>query len=491
LRALIIDLNNFSRYPTLPIGLIVATLRKAGIEVDVLSPLARGVKGYPRHPRDRPWGLIENRLRYWSAVSPSAVVRRARRLAARAMNPGGSADRSVVLRYAIEMLERQLDVVLISAYTMYEDICRAIAGECRARRVPVVVGGNYFVLPEVVERWLRIDGVSVVYGGEPERDLGALLEDLVNGRDVSRYPGVSVPGRHAAPPAPPLQDLDSLPFPDYTDFPWSLYPNRIVPIMAGRGCGWGRCRFCSDVITSAGRTFRSRSLENVLGELRYQRERHDTSLFVFLDLKLNSDLNLWRGLLERLPCVVPDASWTASVHVDSGKDNGLFRQDLIQARRAGLARVTSGLETASARLLQRMAKGSSLARTSEFIRDAAEAGIGVRLTTITGYPGEEPGDIEETTRFLSQHSRWIDRVVLNMFQLKPGTDLDRRSKLRDSYLPGVRRGPIDTTNAVIQFSNTAHDSRAYRRAVYKLMEVVHQINRRPLSGDAREFAGVM
>ena len=69
MRALIVDLNNFSRYPTLPVRLIVAILRIAGVATDVLSPLARGVKGYPRLPREKPWGLIANRLRYWSAVA--------------------------------------------------------------------------------------------------------------------------------------------------------------------------------------------------------------------------------------------------------------------------------------------------------------------------------------------------------------------------------------------------------------------------------------
>jgi hypothetical protein len=56
MRALVIDLNNFSRYPTLPVGLLVAVLRSSGIEVDVLSPLARGVQGYPRLTRATPWG---------------------------------------------------------------------------------------------------------------------------------------------------------------------------------------------------------------------------------------------------------------------------------------------------------------------------------------------------------------------------------------------------------------------------------------------------
>jgi len=491
MRALIIDLNNFSRFPTISVGLLAAILRSADVEVSLLSPLARGVKGYVRVPRETRWNLMKDRLRYWSAVTQFPLVRRLRRLVAERFNPGGSADREIIVRHAIEMLEDKPDVVLVSAYTMYEDICKDVATACRARGIPVIVGGNYFSLPQIVEQWLGIDGVSAVYGGEPEAELVGLLEDLVRGVDVSGYRGVSVPGRSPAPVMPPLQDLDELPFADYSDFPWNRYPNRIVPIMTGRGCGWGKCRFCSDVITSAGRTFRTRSLENVIAELRWQHQRHNTSLFVFLDLKLNSDLGLWRGLIERFPSAVPSAFWTASVHVDMRRDHGLFRRDLLAAKQAGLVRITTGLETASPRLLSKMAKGCDPDRTGQFIRDASECGMSVRLTAMIGYPGEEPEDIHETTAYLVRHARWVERVALNQFQLKPGTDLDLKSSSRSDYLPKVNRGALDAGKAVIDFTNTAHASIEYRRAVYKLMGVVNQINRRELASGARIFEGVM
>ena len=114
-----------------------------------------------------------------------------------------------------------------------------------------------------------------------------------------------------------LTDLDRLPFPDYSQFPWSKYPNTIVPIITGRGCGWGVCTFCSDVTSTAGRTFRSRSPENVLAELSYQNRRHGAKLFVFTDLKLNSDLNVWRALGREFQTAVPGARWIGAVHVGS------------------------------------------------------------------------------------------------------------------------------------------------------------------------------
>jgi radical SAM superfamily enzyme YgiQ (UPF0313 family) len=491
-RALVIDLNNFSRYPTLPVGLLVAVLRSSGVEVDVLSPLAQGVQGYPRLTRARPWSLIDSRLRYWSAVSPSKAVRALRAWAARAAHPGTDDDRDVIVGHARELLRSAaIDVVLVSAYTMYESITAGIATLCRSCGVPLLVGGSYLVAPAIVERWLRIDGITGIFSGEPECDLAALVHAAARGDDLTRFPGVSVPGRPPVTPAHPLVALDRLPFADYSDFPWDRYPNRIVPIMTARGCEWGRCRFCADVVTAAGRTFRSRSLANVLDEIRHQSARHATSLFVFLDLKLNSDLDVWRGMIRELPGVVPDAAWTASVHIDSRADHGLSSSDLSAARNAGLARITTGLETASRRLLKAMAKGTSPERTREFIRDAANAGISVRLTTIIGYPGEEAADVDATAEFLAENAASIERVMINRFSLMLGTDAEQRSLTRPQTLPGLRRESVDLANAVVRHTNVAWSGREHRRAVYRLMRTVHRINRKPLTARAQEFEGVM
>ena len=63
IRVLLLDLNNFARFPTLPVGLLAAVLRQAGHEVEVLSPLSVGMPGIPRPTRAKPWGYWDERLR--------------------------------------------------------------------------------------------------------------------------------------------------------------------------------------------------------------------------------------------------------------------------------------------------------------------------------------------------------------------------------------------------------------------------------------------
>jgi len=119
-----------------------------------------------------------------------------------------------------------------------------------------------------------------------------------------------VPGRRAAPRRPaPYRALDELPYPDYSDFPWARYSTRIVSAITGRGCG--ACRFCSDITSTAGRTFRSRAAAAVVAEVDHQCGRYDARHVV----------------------------------IDGDGSHELDPATLRQAAQAGLVRLTTGLES--------------------------------------------------------------------------------------------------------------------------------------------------
>lgn len=492
-RVLIVDLNNFARYPSIAIGYLVAILRSGGFDVDLLAPLAVGLKGVPRETPPPWWGWLDLRFRYLTAVSRNRLVRRIRaRYAAHHASQLARSKGAIVSDFA-RMLDRGFDVVLLSSYLMYHPHCVAIAEVCRQRGVPLVLGGPYFASHEVAAEWIDIPGVSVLVGGEVEPRLCELVARVAAGQRVDDLPGVwSREAGMLRLNAPPLAELDRLPFPDYSDFPWARYPNAIVPAITGRGCGWGACTFCSDITSTAGRTYRSRSPDNVLAELEYQGRRHDAGLFVFTDLKLNSNLAMWHALGNDMQARVPGARWIGAVHVGNHGDSGLSLGELKQARAGGMVRLTTGFESGSQRLLDRMAKGVDLAHTSRFLADAHAAGISVRMTMFTGFPGEESVDLDETAAFLTRHEAYIERLPVYRFQVMTGTRFaqllaeDRHGKYAKvtDIVPNHRLAQVDH-----QYAPAAGS--AYRKAMMRLLDIVHRINRRPLREAARDFEGVM
>ncbi len=507
-KVLLVDLNNFARYPSVAIGYLSSILKKGGYGVEVFAPLSTGLTGVAREPRPPWWGRADLEFRYRTGVSRNPVVRQVRKSYATRARSKLARSKNEVVAEVVRLLDSGIDIVLVSTYLMYHPHCAAIGRLCEERGIPLVVGGPYFHAPEVATEWLTLPGLSALIGAEVEPHLCEIVRRVLDGESAGSLPGVwsdepvvqtaqgSLPGVYVQPDGPqlksePLKDLDTIPFPDYSEFPWSLYPNVIVPIITGRGCGWGVCSFCSDITSTVGRTYRSRSAENVLSELEHQHKKHGAVLFVFTDLKLNSNVPLWRELIGKIQNVAPGSKWIASVHVGARGDDGLTLDDLKSARAAGMVRVTTGLEAGSQAVLDKMAKGTDLDITSQFLRDAKEADLSVQTTMMTGYPGETAADVNLTTKFLQDHVTDIERVKMNRFQIMSGTLFARQLEKSPSKFPQVTDVQSDHLNAQVSHHYTETENRDYRSAISGLLKMVHTINRKPLNSAASDFDGVM
>jgi anaerobic magnesium-protoporphyrin IX monomethyl ester cyclase len=494
-KVLLVDLNNFARYPSLPIGYLAAVLRRSGAMVSVFAPLMVGVRGVSREPRAHRFSLLGAKLNYRAATSGNELIRRWRdRWALQRRSEISSHRKQVVAAFRQRLNDERPDIVLVSTYLMYRDVCEALCALCEEAGVRIVVGGPYFTQPEVIADWIGMRGLSALVAGEVELQLPAILDTLRAGGDAAAHEGVLVAGDDGRPKgrvASPLKELDAVPFPDYSDFPWSAYPNRIVPVITGRGCSWGACTFCSDITSTAGRTYRSRSVGNVLDELTQHHRRLDVSRFVFTDLKLNSNVLMWRAIIAGIQETAPGAKWIGAVHAGTEADNGLTDADLREAARSGCTRLTTGLETGSQRVADLMKKGTRQEGIAAFLDSAARADISCRCTMILGYPGETAEDVHASADFLAAHRRTIERVSLNRLQVITGTTLHRALIRKPERFGSFRIVHEDPAMALASHRDDLAGTEAHRKAVMRLLTEVHRINERPLSPRAREFDGVM
>lgn len=487
-RVLVVDLNNFARYPTLAIGYLVAPLRQSGCDIRVFSPLTFGAPAFEREKKET-WTEHVKRIFYFSRNRLLLTLREPlrRRLSASAEKP--HANTITALRSYLE--GESFDAILLSAYLTHRPSVEHIARLASQKNIPVLLGGPAFNQPKVSEDWIKIAGVTAIFGGECDRVICDVVSETIHKGDLARFAGLYTPATERFMPAAPLAELDSLPVPDFTDFPWHRYPHKVIPVMTARGCAWGVCTFCSDVVTANGRGFRSRSPEVVLAELVTLSERHDCKDFIFLDLKLNSDLRVWRTLIERFQSAIPGARWIATVHVDGKGENGLSREELFKAKAAGLVRMSFGLETGSQRLNTLMAKGTTMERNAQFVRDAADAGISLRASMMLGYPGETATDVELSADFLEAHKRDFDRIRLSLFKAIPGTRFAESYEKKKERFSDIDNLIWDHRYNRAIYDDTSPDSRAYRKAKNRLLRLIHEINRKPLRDNMQQFDGLM
>jgi anaerobic magnesium-protoporphyrin IX monomethyl ester cyclase len=485
-RILIVDLNNFASFPTLAIGLLAASLRNHGHEVRVICPLAYDVPATERERQEHVLDHLKRRLH----LSTMPFARTPRNLARAARTWWLERPHPRVLREVANALDHGPDIVLLSAYLQHFNTVREIGRLAQTRNVPVVVGGPMFNVEGVADAWRSLPGISCIAGAEMDHDVAGLVEAICTGGPIPTFSGLTFPdGTHTG-PARPLRNLDQVPMADFSDFPWDRYPVRIVPMMTGRGCQWDKCMFCSDVISASGRTFRTRSVTNVLVEMQEQARRHETTNFLFLDLKLNSYPDMLRGIAARVQDYVQGAEWIGTVHVDLRPDNGLSKADLKAAVAGGMRRISFGLESGSQRLLDLMRKGTSVEANSEFIRNAFEAGLSIRCTMFKGYPGETAEDMAKTAEFLERHTPFLDRVRFNEFSLMENTPI-YNAMLAQAEGPSFAIRRHVHRRALADYFNRDGRDRAYRRAKARALNAVFEINRRPVRTSARQFDGLM
>lgn len=483
---LVLDLNTSTTFPTLAVGLIVAGLRNAGHSVSVFCPLAYDQPAVEREYQESIWDDYKRRLNLSSSPYLRAI-----RDAGRAMH-GWRLSR--LRRNTFEQLARRIssrpDAILISAYLIHHSTVVKTAAIAKEYGVPVLLGGPMFNRPKVVEAWQNIPGVTIIVGGEVDMTIAKIAETVCDGGDPCQFNGVVTSDGRRSRAAAPLRPLDSIPVPDFSDFPWDRFPSKIIPMMTGRGCQWDKCLFCSDVISANGRSFRTKSVEKVLTEMEELSRRHQSTDFIFLDLKLNSYPGMIRGIAQNIQSLVRGAEWVGTVHVDLRKDNGLSREDLEIAVLGGMRRVSFGLETGSQRLLDLMNKGSSVQANGQFIRDAHTTGLSVRCTMFAGFPGETAEDLYQTLEFLENHHDHIDRIRFNDFSLLEGTPI-HDDVVSQRVLGSLTQIKTTKTGIKIKYNNSKLSCANYRRAKSSVLSIVHLINRKPLRQSARNFDGLM
>src|SRR5690606_3076682 len=170
-RVALVDLNNFATFPTLAVGLLVASLRRAGFSAEVICPLAYGV---PAVERERQEGLAD----HWQRrvrLSTRPAVAAGREWTRRARRWWSERPDARVLAEAERVLAGGPDALLLSAYLQHYRTVYELGRLAESRGVPLILGGPAFNLPRTADAWRSIPGLTAIVGGEVDLALPELV----------------------------------------------------------------------------------------------------------------------------------------------------------------------------------------------------------------------------------------------------------------------------------------------------------------------------
>ncbi|MBN2430822.1 MAG: B12-binding domain-containing radical SAM protein [Acidobacteria bacterium] len=305
-------------------------------------------------------------------------------------------DVEVVVEQARPIDFRRLsdaDLVGISTITSTAPRAYAIADRFRQLGIPVIMGGPHvtFLADEALEH------ADYVIRGEGERALMAFIDVWEQGADFSGVPNLSYrQGGETIhlPLMPYVENLDELPFPDFSLAPGSiprLARRRFIPVQTSRGCPYN-CSFCS-VTGMFGRRYRFRSTENILSELR--RYDHHSNFIFFYDDHFTANPRRAKELLRAMIAERFKFRWSTQVRVDIARD-----PELVQLmKKAGCHTLFIGLESVNPESLKAMKKQQTVDEIDYAIRLLRRNRIHIHGMFVYGFDQDDRETVRETIRF--------------------------------------------------------------------------------------------
>ncbi len=316
----------------------------------------------------------------------------------------------------VAKLKPQFVVMLTSTASVKSDgrLAKEIAKRTGAKTV--AVGNHATAVPDdTIKR-----GFDIVAMGEYD----FTIRDLAKAKKLEEVDGISFKkagrlihnkGREL------IKNLDELPFPAREFLPnekyySALYKNPFTFILAGRGCPH-QCIYCAGPQLMSGRSYRFRSPEKVVEEMKFIKENFNLKSVLFNDDTLNVNKKYVLELCDLIVSEKINMPWAAYSRVDS------VDQEIADAmKRAGCFLVKVGYESGCDELLKSMKKGAraTTAQARKATKHFKEAGIQIHGTFVFGMPGETVETIKKTIAFAKELD--LDFVQFSVAQPYPGTE---------------------------------------------------------------------
>ncbi len=243
-----------------------------------------------------------------------------------------------------------------------------------------------------------------------------------------------------------VQDLDAVPFADYSDVDFAKYGNvNQIAIMTSRGC-INTCAFCSERPNFY--KYRRRTAENVFKEV--------VNLVDELQIKDNngsSKPSFVRRLFSRKKTIlspkeqiIPIINFNDSLINGAPKELGRFCEMVIQSgvkfnwggmalirkemsgelltklKEAGCWFLAWGLESGCQRVLTLMHKGFfTMELAKKVIKETYEAGISQCISLVVGFPGETEDMFQETVEFLKEYKQYFGNIGAQPMMVIPNS----------------------------------------------------------------------
>jgi radical SAM superfamily enzyme YgiQ (UPF0313 family) len=372
--------------------------------------------------------------------------------------------------YFIELWLKQIkkydpDILGISIYDSTKIFSVNLAKKVKAwkRRIIIIFGG-----PDCIfngEKYLLNKYADIVALGEGEETFPELIKTIINKDNLDSVKGIIYRKKSGiiikTKVREEIPNIDSIKFPDYSDFNISKYKyyNKVtLPILGSRGC-INRCKFCNH--TYFWKRCRFRSADNIFKEIKNNIKKYKVRNFIFHDSYFGGNLTETQNLYDLIIKNNLEISWEATTGFNKKMDYELIKK----MKNAGCMRLNFGLESGSQKILNDMGKNFILKDAKKIIKYCNKCGVTVNLYLLAGYPTETNKDFSKTLNFIKKNRFFIDEVTIGTgCSISPGSYLFKNlSEFKIKYV-----NYMDWSNKLITPKIRLIRIRTLKRLVEKL-----------------------
>jgi anaerobic magnesium-protoporphyrin IX monomethyl ester cyclase len=212
---------------------------------------------------------------------------------------------------------------------------------------------------------------------------------------------------------PYIEDLDSLPFPDYRLFDtYSQILELSYGLICSRGCPYS-CTFCSVPLIS-GRKVRYRSVQNCIDEIKLAKNQGFRDIQI-LDDNFTFDLDFAKDFCREMKKV--GIFW----HMPNGIRADRFDEELAELMvSSGCYQVSFGVESAYSEVYKNIRKGEKLEDIERSVEVAKKYGLRVNCYFIIGLPNSTFERDLESLKWVLDHKVYANFGMLVPY---PGTQV--------------------------------------------------------------------
>lgn len=326
----------------------------------------------------------------------------------------------------------------IGGYYQYRKALKISEAINRSKHRPFFIIGGHGPSPEP-EFFLKRTHADAVVIGEGEETIVELLDVVAHqSKPLSEVQGIAYHDQNGnfieTPRRELIEDIDTIPFPAYSQFPIEYYrllrmphcssTDFVMPMLSGRGCKF-KCNFCYRM----DKGFRPRSSAAIVDEIQLLKKDYGITYIAFSDELLMSSVARTEELCKAIISANLNVKWDCN-----GRLNYANEPLLRLMKKAGCVFINYGIEAMDNLVLRKMRKGLTTNQVIAGIEATLNVGISPGFNIIFGHIGDNAETLKRGVDFLLKYDDGAQMRTIRPVTPYPGSPL---------YYQAIENGLLD------------------------------------------------